>query len=644
MPAQDGHTHRSDARTGVGHDVPLPSVVSFGEFRIDCIRRRLLHDGRRIRIQQKPLDVLIYLAVNYPRVVSRQELLDRFWFRTVNEEALTRCVSTLRRLLGDSREPPRFIETLWGQGYRFIESVTVSGVGRPEPSGTIAAGSDQGVQVHSHDGARTRLAAWALAAMLLLLAFAGALFWYSSNRKTEPSVERLAVLPMTVESDADRWLAQALTDHLNQTISRIEGVTVIALGSTARYSSRSDPREVGRQLGVGAVLASQFYREGEMAGLRAQVLSTHDGSVLWSFAAKPSAMELGPGQIEQLATAVARRLWANLQLRGRPATVDPEAYRHFLRGRYFWNQRSNTGLAAAIEAYQAALAIEPDYVEALVGLADSWLLVPLYSATPPVEAAQRARAAAERALQLDSSTAAHALAVLGVIAMQHDWNWAEAEALLRQALTLDPNDASAEQWLAELYCYRLRADECRRHLQAAAGLDPLSPVLRMLRGSPALFSGDFAAAAAAYSHALEDEPEFPLTRYVLGLSYAGLGEWDRAIASYRASLPHLGLAIVGGPLVYALARSGDIPGARELLEELERLAETRYVPPTKLAVAWLGLGERARALEWLGQALDVRDDRLVYLAVDGHFFELHGDSEFRAYAEQVGVLDILQPR
>jgi tetratricopeptide (TPR) repeat protein len=164
----------------------------------------------------------------------------------------------------------------------------------------------------------------------------------------------------------------------------------------------------------------------------------------------------------------------------------------------------------------------------------------------------------------------------------------------------------------------------------------------MMAGSPALFSGDFETAAAAYAEAVEDVPEFPMSRYVLGLSQAGLGDWDAAIAGYEASLPDLGLPIVGGPMAYALARRGDTGRAEAVLEELGRLAETHYVPPTKIATAWLGLQDKARALEWLGRALDVRDDRLVYLAVDPHFRELHGDPAFRAYADRVGVLDVLR--
>lgn len=392
-----------------------------------------------------------------------------------------------------------------------------------------------------------------------------------------------------------------------------------------------------------AALLTHLEQEGDRMLLRVRLVSTSDGSILWSFSTAPAVDELDDNQVRQLARSVTKRLWANLQLRESDRLVDRRAYQHYLRGRYYWNQRSGVALAAAIQNYEAALKLEPNYVDALLGLADSWLLMPLYLAVQPKEAFPEARAAAARALELDPG-AAHAHAVLGVVAMQYDWDWGEAEAHLRRALTLNPNDATAEQWMGELHCYRLREAECREHLRAASGLDPLSPVLRMMRGSPALFSGDFRAAVAAYSAAIAEVPDFPLLRYSLGLAYVGLEDWDRAIESYEASLPNLGLAVVGGPMAYALARRGATAEARALLADLERLADSEYVPPMKIAIGWLGLGERERALEWLERALDVRDDRLVYLAVDVHFLELHEDPDFQTYARRVGLLDGLEAR
>jgi DNA-binding winged helix-turn-helix (wHTH) protein/tetratricopeptide (TPR) repeat protein len=608
------------------------AVISFGEFRIDCGRRQLTRAGRRLRIQARPLDVLIYLAMNHERIVGRSELLEHFWRRAVNEEALTRCISTLRKILGDAREPARYIETLWGQGYRFIAPVSI-----------VQAAASRQLTDDTAGRPPPRRWAWGMVGLVAAVALGAFMLRLSPERAPDVAIDRLAVLPMHPSAATDEWLASALTDHLTQVISGIEGVSVVTVTSPERISTQADVRELGRLLGVGTVLRSQLVRDGERFGLRAQLLATADGSVLWNFSVPPAGGLVESAQVEQLAIEVARRLWANLRIRPRPVPVNHDAYRAYLRGRYYWSQRASAGLTAALDAFDAALELEPGYVDALVGLADTWLLMPLYTAIAPADAMPRARTAARRALELDPY-AAHALAVLGVIDMQYDWLWSEAEKKLRRALALNPNDATAAQWLGELYCYRKRFEECRRYLAIAAGLDPLAPVLRMLEGSPALYSGDFEGAIRAYTAAALQAPEFPFARYVLGQAYSGLGDWERAAAEYRAVLPELGLAIVGGPLAYVLARSGARDEAEAMLAELEVLAEDRYVPPSKFATAWMGLGEKEQALAWLANALALRDDRLVYLVVDHHFAELHEEPAFRGLAGEAGLLDVLQGR
>jgi tetratricopeptide (TPR) repeat protein len=314
-----------------------------------------------------------------------------------------------------------------------------------------------------------------------------------------------------------------------------------------------------------------------------------------------------------------------------------------LRGRYYWNQRSGTGLSSAIDSFNEALEIEPDYPEALAGLADSWLLLPLYRAVEPVMAIPLARGAAERALAINPELS-HAHAVIGVIYMKYDWNWSKAETHLRHAVTLNPNDTTAVQRLGELYCYTARFEECRHNYSTAAGLDPLSPVLRFLQGSPDLYSGRYESAVRSYLGTLNDMPDFKFVHIGLGHAYVGLEEWDKAIASYEALLPDYGLEIAGGPLIYARTRKGELHIAKKLLAELELLAQTQYVPPSKLALGYLALGEKQKALEFLHQAIEAHDDRLVYLAVDNLFVDIHSDAGFRSIAEQLNIVDVMKRR
>ena len=619
-------------------------ILQFGEFTLDRSARCLTRGEKQVRIQQKPLDVLIYLAENRSRLVTREELLDRFWPPAVNEEALTRCISTLRKRLGDVRDPSSYIETLWGQGYRFVSTVVELQRDTSAASDVRRASGIEQLQPppRSTDGRRAPFAKasiflTALGLIVLLGLWTGAR--QGGRDKPDLAIDRIAVIPIAAPDD-EAWIASALTDQLNLTVSRIEGITVTARGSASRFSATSDPIEVGDLLGVDALLISELRRSEAGGWFQSELVSTLDGSVLWSFQVEPSTSGTEKEQINSLARAIAGRLWANLQLREPASVIDPVAYRHYLRGRYYWNQRSRTGLLAAIESFEAALELEPDYVDALIGLADSWLLMPLYGAMAPTEAIPRSRMVVEQALALDPS-ASHGYAVTGVIEMQYDWDWEAAEKSLRKAVTLNPNDATAEQWLGELYCYRRRFEDCRRQFDLATGLDPLSPVLQMLRGTPFLYSGRFAPAAEAYHRALRENPGFTFSQFPLGHAYVGLRRWDRAIESYEASLPGLGLEIVGGPLILARANRGDLVEARSLLSELEELADERYVPPTKFAIAHIGLGDRELAIEWLWRAIEEHDDRLVYLAVDSVYSDLYSEPDFSRVATHIGLAEVL---
>jgi DNA-binding winged helix-turn-helix (wHTH) protein/tetratricopeptide (TPR) repeat protein len=634
MHASGRDISRQDLRGAPDRASQEPVVVRFGPFQADGVARQLTRDGHRIPIQRKPLDVLLHLATHAGRVVTRVELLDVHWAGVVHDEALTRCVSAVRRALGDTHEPPRYIETVWGEGYRFVEPVVIA----TAPAIRVADERNDGPAAVGRAPDEADAADGAASA--------------PRHGAADPraALARLAVWPMTPQSDADRWLARSLTDHLARTLARIEGLTVVTHSGASSDDDRgtpppreADPCVVGRLLGVGALLTSRLARSGERIDLSASLIATGDGSVLWALALPPMSADPGPEMVEQLAAAVARRLWARLQLDRSEAAVDPAAYRHYLRGRYYWSQRSATGLREAIAAFEQALELQPEYADAQVGLAEAWLLLPLYGAAPPVEAIPRARRAAARALAIDRRSA-RALAVRGVIAMQHDWDWMGAETLLRQALTLEPNDATTEQWLGELCAYRHRFDEARDHLRSAAALDPLSPVLRMMQASPALFAGDFDAAVDAYRRALTEAPDFAMGWHALGLAHAGRGDWASAIDAYRRAQPELGLAIVGGPLAFALARGGRRAPARALLLRLEQLGTQRYVPPVKFATACVGLGDGDGALRWLRHAVEQHDDRLLYLAVDAHFRELHRDPGFRAVARRVGLLDLIGPR
>lgn len=606
------------------HATTGDSALVFDEFRLDLAARTLSRSGERIAIQRKPLEVLVYLVSEAPRLVPREELLQRFWSRSVNDEALTRCVSTIRSLLSDTDDPPRLIETHRAQGYRFIADVRSDGA-----NAQISAPPPQ----RRRRLPRIASAGIAIGAIIALAILAGRTLWPVAP--ADPDVaDRIAVLPITAVGDYAEWLPVALTDHLIAAVAKIEGVTVVAGHG---LSPGADPQVSGSRLNVDALLLTRLERRGDESRLSATLVSTDDGRVLWTSSVDTPEISSDGVPVDSLARQMAKRLQPMLQLQAPLPAANPEAYRLYLQGRYYSAQRSASGLNAAVTAFDRALEIDPDYVDAMLGAAESWLVLPLYGATAPLESIPRSRAFAERALEIDPDSS-RAKAVLGAIAMQFDWDWPAAETLLRDAIALNPNDATAQRWLGELSCYRSRRDACARQFEIARDLDPLSPVVAMQQGSVFLYDADYENAVDVYEGAASVNPDFSMGHYALGLANVGLSRWQEAIRAYEKSLPGLGLEIVGGPMAFALAKGGDREAAERVLNDVERLATERYVPPSKIAIAYLGLGDPERARELFWTAIEMRDDRLVYFAVDVHTRNLVEDPYFVEIVERLGLV------
>jgi tetratricopeptide (TPR) repeat protein len=329
------------------------------------------------------------------------------------------------------------------------------------------------------------------------------------------------------------------------------------------------------------------------------------------------------------------RLSARLRAPSAPVPRTEEAYTRYLRGRHLWQQRSGASLAGAIAEFEASRTSDPVYANAHLGLAESWLLLPLYAGRAPQETYPRARVAAEEALRLDPSSA-RAHAVLGVVTSQFDWDWEASDRHFAQAVALNPNDATALQWQAEAQCFRGRFDECAQGLRAARELDPLSPILAAAESFPARFSRDSAAALRILLAVEKAWPDFPFIQYQLGLVYCREEKWDEALRTLEAARPSFGLAIVGGEMANVYARSGRRAEAVRLRDEMLAMSRRAYFPPVTLAAAEIGLGDLDAALAHLERAVEVHDDFLVYLRNEHHVDVLRDTPRFQAILERLG--------
>lgn len=606
----------------------------FGAFVLDRSTRRLLRDGHVVPLARRPFDVLEYLVAQRPRLVPRSELLAEFWGgRDVYEESLTRCLSSVRKALDDREDPAQLIETRWNEGYRFIGEVTLETAGAtpiaaPAPLDASEVTPDASVR------RRTPSGAWvALAGAFIALLVATAMLLRPAG--TDDPIRRIAMLPLSGDA-SEQWLADGLADELTHALSRIEGLTLIARASAQRArDADEDPVRMGRQLKVDALLEGRLRAVDQGHALMMRLVSARDGAVLWSHEDTYSEPEL-VASASQIATRLGVRLSARLRTTSVSQPISGEAYATYLRARYQWNLRTAASLREARRLYEQVLATEPGFADAWAGLAECWLLMPLYASDAPFEAHPQARRAAERALALDPAHS-RALAVLGVVSSQFEWNWTAADDYFLRAIQLDPNNATAQQWLAEAYCYRRRFEECARHMKEALALDPLSPILATASALHARFSGQHEIARRNHEAVLKTYPTFSFAEYQLGLIASAAGDWTTAARHLEHVLPVFGPVLGGAPLGFVYARAGRVAEARAIEADLQRLSATQYVPPLAFSDIAMGFGDYALAKKWLQRAETVHDDFLVTIGVDHHHRELHGDPQFEALLRRLGL-------
>jgi eukaryotic-like serine/threonine-protein kinase len=459
-----------------------------------------------------------------------------------------------------------------------------------------------------------------------------------------PAGARLAVLPVldrALGEDAESWESDGVTEGWIRALSRRPGLRVISRASVERYRDpERDPVGVARELEADALLLGELRSRVGEAKLSAELVRGADGSLLWSGSRSGPRAELGG-----LQDALLRDLGAWLDPDGvavpsaeTRSAVAPEAYRLYLQGRYQWNRREVEGLRTAIELYQRALAVEPGFALAHAGLADVYNLLHTYLNLPTSETFPRARAAAERALELDPGLA-EALVSRAYVAHYFEWDWAGAERDYRQALSINPSYATGWSSLGELLTTVGRFDEAAAAAQRAAELDPLSPMIPSIAGWNLEMARRFEEALARHQRTLAVFPGFFAAEIYSARALVHLGRAEEAVEILErdvAQLPDRPIHVLW--LAWAHGRAGRTADARRLYREVERRrAAGTYVVPYYRAYPLLALGERDGALDALEQAVDERVEQVAWLAVDPALDPLRGEPRFRRLLERTGL-------
>jgi TolB-like protein/DNA-binding SARP family transcriptional activator len=492
----------------------------------------------------------------------------------------------------------------------------------------------------------------AVVAAPLIVATVLALTWLlpESRARTGVSLAAASMRPRTVavlpctnwsKDPAEQYFSDGLTEELTGALAKVRALRVAARTSTfAVKKGDRDVRQVGRALGVSAVLECSVRRAGDRVRVTAELINTADGFHQWAESYERDGTDIFAIQSE-LALRIAAGLSAELTPRerdrlARRPTASPAAHDLYLKGRYFWNQRSAAGFERAIEYYRRAIASDSEYAEAYAGLAAAYSMQPFVGELTPAEALEQTRVNALKALELDADLA-EAHTVLAGYYHAHVWNSEAAEREHLRALELDPNYSIGHLWYANFLVSMRRFDEAIAHRRKALELDPLSPQMNLMLGSTLLAAGQHRDALAHLRDAVELDSMYWLGQATLGEYYEATGHMAEAIRFHRRAVgltPRNPSAKAG--LARALAVAGRKEEARAILHDLETEAHRNaiYAPP--VATVLDALNDRTGALAWLERSYEQRHPALRFM--DGpRFARLAADPLFRDLRRRVGL-------
>jgi TolB-like protein/Flp pilus assembly protein TadD len=453
----------------------------------------------------------------------------------------------------------------------------------------------------------------------------------------------IVVLPFTnlnPENDGD-YFSDGLSEELIHALTRIEGLMVVAWSSAAQLRERQQDFGVIRQrLDVAHVLRGSIRRTGERLRISAQLIETLGGRYVWSETYDRQLRDVFAIQAE-IATAIATALklrFSNDESPRPQGQRDIEVYQLCLKGRFHARERTEEGLKRSIICFEQAICRDNNSDSAYAGLADAYTLMAEYAFAESRDCMLRAKAAAQKALELNPLSA-EAHTSLGLMLALHDWSWNEAAIAFKRALAINPGYAQAHHWYATDYLAMLgRFEEACEHIETAVKLDPLSPIILENRAFLEVLRRRYDDAIGLYLQLLELDPSFYKAYTSLGRAYLQSGSFDKAIEMLQKGRALVGdMPTILGALGQAHGLAGHVADAREFLHQLEKIASARPVPATCFALVHLGMGDKEAALTWLERGVDGHQSNVIGLKVHPIYDDLREDPRFHAMLRKMGL-------
>ena len=477
----------------------------------------------------------------------------------------------------------------------------------------------------------------------IVLVLGGGFFGLRYFRADAKQINSIAVMPFVNESgnaDID-YLTDGMTDTLISGLSQVPNLSVKAHTSVFRYKGKDIPsRTIANDLQVQALVSGRVTQHGDQMSVSVDLIDPQTESVLWSNKYDRKQTDLVSLQTDiakDVSTKLRERLSGEDKARiVKIYTVDPEAYQLYLKGKFYWNQRTAESLKKAAESYNQAIAKDPGYALAYSGLAETYLLYSSHDVAPASDSMPQAKAAALRALQLDDQLA-EAHAALGFYLANYEWDRTAFEKEYRRAIELKPDYATAHHWFgADLSCLK-RVDASLAEYRVAEELDPLSPQIGTNFGDALLLARRYDEAIDQYKRVILRDPDFAYAHQALGLAYGAQGKYAEAIAEARRSIELDDSPSRKGYLGLWLAKSGQRDEARKVLAELKQKATVEYVENYSLALLYIGLGNKNEALGQLESEVSGRAENANTFAAAPELDDLRSEPRFKAMLKQMNL-------
>jgi TolB-like protein/Tfp pilus assembly protein PilF len=479
--------------------------------------------------------------------------------------------------------------------------------------------------------------------VLLVAVFSTVGYLAFVNGGSTKQISSIAVMPFVNDSgNTDlEYLSDGMTETLISSLSQIPNLNIKARSSVFRYKGKElDPKQIAADLNVQGILTGRVTERSDQLTLSLELVDASNENVLWS-----QQYNRKLSDVVTLQSEIARDVSSKLQSKlsgadvakvAKAYTTNPEAYQLYLKGKFYWNKRTGDSLKQAVEFYQQASEKDPNYALAYSGLAETYVLFSSYDVASGADSMPQAKAAALRALDIDDSLA-EAHTALGFYLSNYEWDRVGSEKEYRRAIELKPNYATAHHWFGADLSNLKRFDESIPEMRRAEELDPLSPIIGTNLGDMLVLARQYDEAIAQFKRVLIRNPNFEYGHLALSRAYGSKGMYEEAIAEARRALELNYGSSTKGYLGLWLAKTGKRDEAEKLLSELKEEATRDYVQGDTIALIYLGLGDKAEALNWLEKHMLTHAETANAYSVNPQLDELHHEPRFKAMLKKMNL-------